>query len=746
MTRNLAKIAIEGGGSVTPIIIPSSLTDGTGLCNPAINKIDGELKLNLRHVKYNLYHSEQCKFPLHWGPLAYLNREDDIKLRTVNYICDIDSKTLNLKSFKQVDTSELDKEPLWEFIGLEDGRLVKWGGKEYICGVRRDTTINGQGRMELSEIKDGKEINRYRIEPPGEPTYCEKNWMPINDMPFHFVKWSNPTEIVKVDTETLSSEIVHLVPQTVTPSRDLRGSSHVIKYKEYYIAITHEVDLWYNEQNQKDSQYYHRFIVWDKDWNIVNITDEFKFFDAGIEFVCGMVEHDDSLLISLGFQDNAAYIVQLPNNVFDAIINKTKLPKHKTCKVETFDLLRKFTLDTLNPIHNFNLGQYYFVQGHYASALSFFLRVSEYGDNNELIYESLIKLAQCIHLTKGRDSSAKTAFQNAINYSPTRPEAYLLLSMLHESRSEWFDSHTTANLASTFKQNFKPTITDIGVSDEYKIPFQLAVTSWWVGQHDTARLMFLDLAHNYQHILSDKYSDLIRQNIKQLHKYPHPHLKYSILDHESLKFKFNGSEQIKSNYSQAYQDMFVLAALNGKQNGTYLEIGAADPKYGNNTMLLEDQYNWKGISVEIQEHEVNKFQNIRSNPIYLGDATQINYSDFLKNNSFGTHIDYLQLDCDPPSVTYDILTKIPFDKHKFAVITYEHDHYVDQTGSYRDKSREYLKSKGYVLVVSNISPDDNSPFEDWWIHPDLVDLSTIDKLSSIGEETKNAETYMLNLS
>jgi hypothetical protein len=41
--------------------------------------------------------------------------------------------------------------------------------------------------------------------------------------------------------------------------------------------------------------------------------------------------------------------------------------------------------------------------------------------------------------------------------------------------------------------------------------------------------------------------------------------------------------------------------------------------------------------------------------------------------------DYLQLDCDPPSVTYDILTKIPFDEHKFAVITYEHDHGYIQT-------------------------------------------------------------------
>jgi hypothetical protein len=174
MIRNLAKIAIEGGGSVTPVIIPSSLTDGTGLCNPAINKIDGKLKLNLRHVKYNLYHSEQCKFPLHWGPLAYLNREDDVKLRTINYLCDIDSKTLAIKSIEKVDTTKLDADPLWEFVGLEDGRLVKWDNKEYLCGVRRDTTTTGDGRIEFSEIKAGKEINRYRIQPPSEPTYCEK--------------------------------------------------------------------------------------------------------------------------------------------------------------------------------------------------------------------------------------------------------------------------------------------------------------------------------------------------------------------------------------------------------------------------------------------------------------------------------------------------------------------------------------------------------------------------------------------
>ena len=37
-----------------------------------------------------------------------------------------------------------------DFIGLEDGRLLKWNDKYYLTGVRRDTTTNGQGRMELS--------------------------------------------------------------------------------------------------------------------------------------------------------------------------------------------------------------------------------------------------------------------------------------------------------------------------------------------------------------------------------------------------------------------------------------------------------------------------------------------------------------------------------------------------------------------------------------------------------------------
>ncbi|NDB61348.1 hypothetical protein EB001_23355, partial [bacterium] len=59
--------------------------------------------------------------------------------------------------------------------------------------------------------------------------------------------------------------------------------------------------------------------------------------------------------------------------------------------------------------------------------------------------------------------------------------------------------------------------------------------------------------------------------------------------------------------------------------------------------------------------------------------------------------------------------------------------------------RDYLESKGYQLVVPNVSPDDNSPFEDWWIHPDLVDKNTINSiLKQTNSEINPAEKLFLN--
>jgi hypothetical protein len=138
---------------------------------------------------------------------------------------------------------------------------------------------------------------------------------------------------------------------------------------------------------------------------------------------------------------------------------------------------------------------------------------------------------------------------------------------------------------------------------------------------------------------------------------------------------------------------------------------------------------------------VDKFKQERNNTVIQSDATKIDYSKLLKDELVW---DYLQVDCDPPTVSYEVLTKIPFHTHKFKVITFEHDHYADDTQTIRDKSRKYLESFGYELVVDNISPDDYSPYEDWWVYLSLVDVNIVKLMKQVNNKVKNSKKYIYN--
>lgn len=313
---NFVKLAIENGGSIYPLVIPHSDLKGPALTNPSIYNDNGKLLLNLRNINYTLYHSEKKKFEHHWGPLVYIHPENDIRLRTWNYMCEIDSN-MRIKKYSKIDTSKFPDKELWEFVGLEDARIVRWDEKLYICGVRRDLDEIGTGRMELSEIEitesGVKEINQYRIPTPGNnDSYCEKNWMPILDMPFHFVKWTNGTEVVKYDINTGKTEQVSVTQWRDLGCIDLRGGSQVIRMDDQYrFALNHETYLFKSEQGRKDGIYRHRFVVWDDNWNIAKVSKQFSFLNADVEFAVGMCEYKNDYLMTFGFQDNAAYLLKV---------------------------------------------------------------------------------------------------------------------------------------------------------------------------------------------------------------------------------------------------------------------------------------------------------------------------------------------------------------------------------------------------------------------------------------------------
>jgi predicted GH43/DUF377 family glycosyl hydrolase len=328
---NLVQKSVLDGGRLIPLTISKGLTNGTGLMNPSVFIDDNEdILVVLRHVNYTLYHSENTqKFPSVWGPLAYLHPEKDLRLVTTNYLMRLD-KNFKIINFSLIDTEMLDSRPLWDFVGLEDARLFKWEEKYYISGVRRDTTPDGQGRMELSEIeidRDSwtvKEVKRFRIPAPNNnDSYCEKNWMPVLDKPYHYVKWTSPTELVKTSLDLPAKCEQIFVKQGLESSIDLRGGSQVINWGKYYIAIVHETISYFNYLNQKDGIYRHRVVVWDKNFKLIGISPSpFSFLDAKIEFVAGAAKFKNDLLISFGFQDNAAFILKTPKKIVDEMIKE----------------------------------------------------------------------------------------------------------------------------------------------------------------------------------------------------------------------------------------------------------------------------------------------------------------------------------------------------------------------------------------------------------------------------------------
>jgi len=328
---NFVKFALENGGSIYPLIIPSSELKGPAITNPSIYNDNGKILVNLRNINYTLYHSEKKKFEHHWGPLVYIHPENDWKLRTWNYMCEMD-EDMRIKRYNRIDTSDFPDKELWEFVGLEDARIVRWDGKLYVCGVRRDLDTIGTGRMELSEIEitdNGvKELKQYRIPIPGytgdEGSYCEKNWMPVIDMPFHFVKWTNGTEVVKYDIKTGVTEQVVLKNWKDLGCIDLRGGSQVLPLKNNLrFCLNHETYLFQSDAGRKDGTYRHRFIVWDENWDIVKVSDQFSFMNAEIEFAVGMCEYGDDYLITFGFQDNAAYLLRVNKNIVENFIFNT---------------------------------------------------------------------------------------------------------------------------------------------------------------------------------------------------------------------------------------------------------------------------------------------------------------------------------------------------------------------------------------------------------------------------------------
>jgi hypothetical protein len=413
-------------------------------------------------------------------------------------------------------------------------------------------------------------------------------------------------------------------------------------------------------------------------------------------------------------------------------------------------LLKDFVVSPNDTETNFQLARYYHGIGQTASAISYYIRTAERTEDLFLRYECLLHAANCFEKQGTRRFTVKGILQQAITVQPKRPEAYYALSKLYEhsenNEGKHLDSYMMCSIALEVCNFEDDNVLRFPVEypGKYAIMFQKAIMGWWCGLNEETKTILLDLYTNYE--MSEPFYDTVKNNLINLGAFASKYLThYKKNLYDKLKVKFSGAENIEQNYSEAYQDMFALAATNGKKNGTYVEIGSGHPSYGNNTYLLEKEFGWNGVSIDISEDFIGQHRKERKHESLLKDATLINYHALFTSLGMPTDIDYLQIDVDPADISLKVLYSIPFEKYRFGAITFEHDHYTDPKSNVREKARQYLQNQGYILVAGNISPDDNRPYEDWFVHPNVIDMNNVAGILTDNDDTKKAESYFLNI-
>ena len=605
--------------------------------------------------------------------------------------------------------------------------IAKCGGKSYLeIGV-----WNGQNFNNILCHR------RVGVDPVVHPDWKHTELMRIETSDQFFATNKETFDVILIDGLHHEGQV----------EKDIRSALAVLNPGGY--VVCHDM----NPQTE-DSQRtpYSGFGAWNGDcwkaWMTLRTTvNGLEMYVVDTDHGCGIIKHNSTwiakpFILPLTWENLVAHRKEWLNLISVGEFEDNILEKSLSAAIYAF------VGDPTNPDANFALGLRYDDIGQWAAAISYYVRTAERSNDKVFQYEALIRASMCFEKQGTRGLSVRGLLNRAITILPQRPEAHFLLSRWFEREKlveSWVNCYTTATTALAFCDFDSPPLrTWVDYPGRYAILFEKAVSAWWVGLCDESRDILKDLLINHPECNPDHRLAVIN-NLKFMKQFTTKEfLSYDHSKCNRLRYKFPGCTNIEKNFSESYQDMFVLAMTDGKKSGTYLEIGSGKPVYGNNTKLLEETFGWTGIAIDTWQEWVSDYNDERLNKCFNLDGTKIDWAKMLNHQKMPKDIDYLQLDAEPPEVTLACLKNIPFKTHRFAVITMEHDRYAEVLPTILDESRKILSDAGYALVVRNIAPDTWRNYEDWWVHPALVRPETLIRMIDLTEKTKSCEEYMLS--
>ncbi len=278
---------------VLPVEIP--VPAGWSRYNPSIAAANDGFHMILRSANTSLE-----------PPLRYTVHDADGIGRTTNYLLEL-APDLSIREVQEIDDRAFRPDPpLFPIAGFEDCRLVHHAESWWVSATVRDRDPSGVCRIALLRL-DGATAVEERLLSDGRGPH-EKNWMPVvDDAQLRFVYSCFPTAVVRYDDTagTVAQEISQPAPLA---ARSFHGGSQVIPIDGGWLGVVHEIAHF----EDGGRVYTHRWVWFDGEWRLARYSSPFVLKERGVEFVAGLAQRGDDLVISYGVWDREAWLATVP--------------------------------------------------------------------------------------------------------------------------------------------------------------------------------------------------------------------------------------------------------------------------------------------------------------------------------------------------------------------------------------------------------------------------------------------------
>jgi hypothetical protein len=242
----------------------------------------------------------------------YTIRDPNHKVSTINYWMECDDQ-YHIQSFYEIETIEYNKKRYNSHItGLEDIRICKVGESIYGLAVDFEHCKNNIPSILLIHLEKNKQ-DKYMITKRYPIVYhdhlIQKNWtLFCNQSKLYTIYSHHPLTILEIDPTNGNYNIVKEKYSRYN-LKDIRGSSNPIKIGDDWLILVHEVI----EKNTR--KYYHRFMKYSNEWELLELSEPFYFKNFFVEFSLSIINNNidniDIIDIIYSTRDNTTEIMKI---------------------------------------------------------------------------------------------------------------------------------------------------------------------------------------------------------------------------------------------------------------------------------------------------------------------------------------------------------------------------------------------------------------------------------------------------